>query len=197
MLTPATRHASNGAVSWSHSSDATSEAAIRDEFHNAMKRWKQFYLNAGFSGVARTVIGSLIAIVLLGAAFEAGDGYYATAASVAGVFIAYILNETITDHLRATKYMMNGSLSCFLIGLWSVPNFYEIPTVRTYAAAFVFTYLSCYFWIHSHPRVLAGWRLTAMQAARAAYENDDAVNSDEDGDEYDDDASRLPSPPHG
>jgi hypothetical protein len=135
-----------------------------------MKRFRQFYSNAGFSGVARSLIGLLAATFLLAEAIASGKGFYAAIATVAGLALGYLLQEFLTDHLRATKWVMNSILFAFLCGLWFIPDFRSLEAVRVYTGPVAVTYVGCYFWIHSHPLVLAGDRLAELRPALAEIE---------------------------
>jgi hypothetical protein len=129
----------------------------------AMNRFQHFYANAGFSGVARSVIVLVAASFLLAMAITEGRGYYAAVASAAGIVLSYLLAEFLTDHMRATKYVMNAVALGYVASLWFVPNFREIEAVRVCTAPLAFTYIGCYFWTHSHPLVFAQHRIDEMQ----------------------------------
>jgi hypothetical protein len=128
-----------------------------------MNRFRHFYANVGFSGAARSVIALVAGAFLLGATVVRGEGFYPALASAAGVVMSYLLAEFLTDHIRATKHVMNAAAFAYVASLWFVPGFRSIEAVRTWTGPFVFAYMGCYFWTQSHPLVFAQHRIDEMQ----------------------------------
>jgi len=120
-----------------------------------MTRLRRFVVNAGLKGCLLTLLVAVAVGFAIRKDVEMGLWGYTVGVLVCTACVAYLFRDVLVEHFAVTGVVMNVLLLvALLVGIvgrrW-LPQ--DEAWFRIAAAAFLGTYLGCYFWLMSDERI--------------------------------------------